>query len=98
MLLRENPLILGSGTYVVKVFRFGISLCVCHQSNGSQPHHYIVYQLKLQGGTKKVRKTFVLYSVSFMIHSMKFGLHMAQHHEIKLVKYGGPCDLSFGVM
>ena len=30
----------------------------------------------VQGGPKKVRKTFVLYSVSFKIYSMKFGLYM----------------------
>ena len=52
----------------------------------------------LQGGQKKVRKTFVLYSVSLKISSMKFGPQMWQDHEIILVKYSGPCDLSFGVM
>ena len=36
----------------------------------------------VQGGPKKVRKTFVLYSVSSKIYSMKFGPHMLQHHEI----------------
>ena len=30
----------------------------------------------------KVRKTFVLYLVSFKIYSMKFGRHMRQNHEI----------------